>query len=269
MDHAPAVGEADRLADLGKDLKQPRPVGGLELVGQGLPGDELHGQERRAVGQRSQGVHRRDARMRQPARDLRLPDEPVGAGAGQQGLESDLAVEAQVHRGEDPAHAAARDLAQHAVAGDRNRWRISRRLCDRQLRASGRDARSGVHLDCRTRARYGHRLQDWAVRIRGIRIDERQIGSDARGSFGARGPCDRIITETAIDGVVWVQGRHGSRSFEHAREAGGAPCGGHMHLGCLVSVQGRRRNAGPTAAVRAVPSDAISDRSQCTIAGGL
>ena len=113
VDDAATVGEADRLADLRERLEQPRPVGGLHLVGQGLPGDEFHGQEGGAVGQRPQGVDRRDARMRQPGGDLRLADEAVGVGPGQQDLERDVAVEAEVVGGEDAAHAAAGDLAQH------------------------------------------------------------------------------------------------------------------------------------------------------------
>ena len=87
VDDAPAVGEADRLAHLRERLEQPRPVGGLHLVGQGLAGDELHGQEGRAVGQRPQRVDRRDARVRQPGRDLRLADEAVGVGPRQQDLQ--------------------------------------------------------------------------------------------------------------------------------------------------------------------------------------
>ena len=102
VDDAPAVGEADRLADLLERLQQPRPVGGLHLVGQGLPGDELHGQERGAVGQRAEGVDRRDARVLQLGGDLRLADEAVGVGPGQQDLEGDVAVEGEVAGGEDP-----------------------------------------------------------------------------------------------------------------------------------------------------------------------
>ena len=116
VDHAPAVGEADRLADLRERLQEPRLVGRLQFGGQGLPGDQFHGQEGGAVGQRPQGVDRRDARVRQPGRDLRLADEAVGVGPGQQDLQRDVAVEGEVECGEDPAHAAAGDLAQHAVA---------------------------------------------------------------------------------------------------------------------------------------------------------
>ena len=119
----------------------------FSLVGQGLPGDEFHGQEGRAVGQRSQGVDRRDARVRQPGGDLRLADESVGVGPGQQDLESDVTVEAEVACGEDPAHAAAGDLAQHAVAGDRNRSRTSLRLGDHRLRARCCQARDSCLPD--------------------------------------------------------------------------------------------------------------------------
>jgi hypothetical protein len=41
--------------------------------------------------------------VRQPGGDLRLADEAVGVGAGQQDLERDIAVEAEVEGSEDPA----------------------------------------------------------------------------------------------------------------------------------------------------------------------
>ena len=117
VDDAPAVGEADRLAHLRERLEQPWPVGGLHLIGQSLADDEFHGQERRAVQQRSQRVDRWDARMRQPGGDFRLADEAAGIGLGQQDLEGDVAVEAEVVGYQNLAHAATGDLMQHAVAG--------------------------------------------------------------------------------------------------------------------------------------------------------
>src|SRR5262249_13684303 len=70
-----------------------------------------------AAGQGAQRVHGGDARVRQPGGDLGLADEAVGAGAGQEDLDGDLAVQGQVDGGDDLAHAAAGDLAEHAVAG--------------------------------------------------------------------------------------------------------------------------------------------------------
>jgi hypothetical protein len=55
--------------------------------------------------------------MRQAGGDLRLADEAIGVGSGQEDPEGDFAVEGEVVGGEDPAHAAAGDLTQHAVAG--------------------------------------------------------------------------------------------------------------------------------------------------------
>ncbi len=116
VDDAPAVREAHRLTNLEKGLQQPRLVGVLHLVGEGAPGDQLHGQEGRAVGQRSQGVHWRDAGVGQPGGDLRLAHEAVAVGAAQQHLEGHVAVQGHVKGAQDAPHAAASDLAQHAVA---------------------------------------------------------------------------------------------------------------------------------------------------------
>ena len=118
VDDAPAVSEADRLAYLREGLQQPRPVGGHHLGGQSLPGDQFQCQERGAVGERAEGVDGRDAGVRQPGGDLRLADEPVGRGTGQQHLDGDIAVKTEVVGGEDLAHAAAGDFTEHAVAWD-------------------------------------------------------------------------------------------------------------------------------------------------------
>jgi hypothetical protein len=121
--HPPAVGEPDRLGDLLEHLHQPRQVvrrrrAGLEQLGQGGAVDELHGQERGAVGQFAEGVHRRDAGVRQLRRDLRLGDEPPGVRPRQQGLDGDFTVEGEVASGEHPPHAALGDHAGNGVPGD-------------------------------------------------------------------------------------------------------------------------------------------------------
>ena len=83
VDHAAGVGVGDRLADLLEDRQEPRDVEGRvgalgQQRGQGPASDQLHRQERPAVGER--------ARARRPARssgcwsmaaDLRLLDEPI------------------------------------------------------------------------------------------------------------------------------------------------------------------------------------------------
>jgi hypothetical protein len=100
-----------RLAD--QDLTQDRTE--PKDIGQGLASDEFDGKEGRAVGQHSQGVIRRNARMRQLGGELRFADEADGIGPGQQDLQSAIAVQADVESGKDLAHAAAGDLAQDPV----------------------------------------------------------------------------------------------------------------------------------------------------------
>jgi hypothetical protein len=51
-------------------------------AGRSASGDELHGQEGGAVGQRPQGMDRRDAGVQWSGSDLRLADEAVGVGPG-------------------------------------------------------------------------------------------------------------------------------------------------------------------------------------------
>jgi hypothetical protein len=144
MDDAAAVSEADRLAHLEKHLQQPRAVGALHLFSQGVPRDELHGQEGRAVLERPQGMDRRDAGVRQPRRDLRLAHEAVGVGAGQKYFQGHVTVESQVVSAKDTAHAAAGDLAQHPVTGH-CRQIICRRV-NTGVGAVG--ARRATHLIC-------------------------------------------------------------------------------------------------------------------------
>ena len=83
VDDAVGVGVADRLADLLEHRQEPAAVGRRvgppsEQVVEGLALDELHRQERPAVGQRADLVDRRDAGVLQLAGDPGLVEEPAG-----------------------------------------------------------------------------------------------------------------------------------------------------------------------------------------------
>jgi hypothetical protein len=118
--HDPAgVGESDGLAHLLEGAQQPRqvgrPVGRGEFVGQGAAADELHGQERPAVGQLAQGVDRRDARVREAGGHPGLDDEPAGVLPVLHHLDRHLPVEDRVAGGVDDPHPAAGDLPGEGV----------------------------------------------------------------------------------------------------------------------------------------------------------
>ena len=90
-------------------------------LGEGLAPDQLHGEERPAVGEGAQLVDRHDARVLELAADLRLLDEAadhLGAAAEvvAQDLDGNVAAQVGVAALEHLAHAAAGDLAVDAVA---------------------------------------------------------------------------------------------------------------------------------------------------------
>ena len=142
MDHAAGVGVGHRLRDRLEDRQEPGQVvgrarAGREQVGQRLALDQLHGEERPAVGEGAQLVDRHDARVLQLAADLRLLDEPadqvgVVAEVLAEDLDGHVAAEVGVAALEHGAHAAAGDLAVDPVAESR---------CRRRSRA-GRSARA-------------------------------------------------------------------------------------------------------------------------------
>ena len=70
------------------------------------------------MGERAQGVHRWDARVRQFGRDLALGDEPLGVSPRQERLDGDFPIEDKVDGGIDPAQAALGDLTGDGVARD-------------------------------------------------------------------------------------------------------------------------------------------------------
>ena len=127
MEHAPAVGIGDRLADVDESVEEvPQPphpflgiaarlvVGLVELADRLLeadPADEPHGIERPAALVDPQAIDRHDPGMLQPAGDLGFQQEP-GAALGIVGalgfdlLQRHLALELGVERDRDLADAA-------------------------------------------------------------------------------------------------------------------------------------------------------------------
>ena len=82
VDHAPGVGVGHRLGDGLEDRQEPRQLGGrpragLQQVGERLPLDQLHREERPAIGEGAQLVDRHDPGVLQLAADLGLFDEPA------------------------------------------------------------------------------------------------------------------------------------------------------------------------------------------------
>jgi hypothetical protein len=89
---------------------------------EGVPLDELHGQEGPAVGECADLVHGGDARMLQLSGDACLAEEALGrerigwVALGQQ-LDGDIAVEGDIAGAIDDAHAVVADLVDQLVAG--------------------------------------------------------------------------------------------------------------------------------------------------------
>ena len=136
-----------------------RQASASEHVAKALAADELHRDERRALGF-AHFVDRGDVRMLQRRRGLGLLHEAAAAlGVGdelrKQHLERDFAVERRVDRSVDDAHAAAAELADERVVGQRaagheaSHMRIVRFPADTTLAAAARAA------DCAGAARAG------------------------------------------------------------------------------------------------------------------
>ena len=90
--------------------------------------DELHGEERSAVGEGPDAIDGRDAGVLEPAGDARLVDEPPRGGGvrrvlRQEDLDGDFAAEVEVEGAEDDAHAAAADLAEQTRTPAARRFR--------------------------------------------------------------------------------------------------------------------------------------------------
>ena len=86
MDHPLGVGVGDRLAHLLEDPHELRPPlpgpAASQQRRQGPALDQLHGEERPAVGQPAELVDRHDARVRELAADPRLVEEPLDQHRG-------------------------------------------------------------------------------------------------------------------------------------------------------------------------------------------
>ena len=160
MQHSPPVGVVDRVADVEEppqELAQlQRATAGvilerlvaMELLDgllERIAPDEPHGVVRPAVAVGTQPVDRHDARVLEPAGDLRLEQEPLPAGrvvgvVVEDLLEGHLAVQLAVERDEDGAQAAAgvgpQDAEPLAVGWwpcRRSSWPCGRRrLCRRR-----------------------------------------------------------------------------------------------------------------------------------------
>ncbi len=125
MDDSPGVGLRQTLRHLQRELEG---AGGREGPatdegGQGLPADQLHGDEGVAL-RLVDLIDHRDGRVGERGGGLRLLAQAALAlgivlGAGGQDLERPLAAEAVVQGAVDRAHAAVADLGNDRVVGQR------------------------------------------------------------------------------------------------------------------------------------------------------
>jgi hypothetical protein len=125
MDEIAAVGQVHRF---GQSLHQSGCVAGRQYVpgqplGQRTALDELHDEIRPAI-QLPAVVDLDDVRMAEAGHRLGLPQEPTqllrqGVRAGQQHLQGDGAIQAEVADPVHGAHAAVTEHRLHLVAGDR------------------------------------------------------------------------------------------------------------------------------------------------------
>ena len=140
-----------RVADSLRDLFENGDEAGAVLPGlmsgarlqhcrQRFTFDELHGQERPAIGHRAQLVCGRNAGMLELPGDLRFDNEALGGGGVglvilAEQLDGDFPLEPQVARLVDDTHAAPADFAQKLIA---------RRSQNRNRRRAGGGRRSGL-----------------------------------------------------------------------------------------------------------------------------
>ncbi len=146
MDHPPGVGIRDRLRDRLEDREEPGQAVGRILaagqqLGQRVPLDQLHAEERPAIAEGAHLVDRHDPRVLQLAADLRLLDEPadhVGVIAEilAEHLQGHVAAEVRVASLEHRAHAASGDLAVDPVARAGARIVATARAMERRFGAA-------------------------------------------------------------------------------------------------------------------------------------
>jgi hypothetical protein len=126
MNHVVGVGVRDGLSDLLEDGQEPTAVSGqvgasFEKFSQRLAFDELHGEERSAVGKRAKIMHGRDIRVLQLAGNAGLVGKPTSRARGGrepilENLDRDFPSEDGVGGAIDGSHAAAGDLLAEGVA---------------------------------------------------------------------------------------------------------------------------------------------------------
>ena len=125
VDHPVGVRVPDRLTDRLEHGQRVHRGAGLEQGFEGVALDELHRQERPAVGEFADPVNGRDAGVLELAGDLRFVDEPHcragprGVPLGQD-LDGHLAVQGHVPGAVNHPHAAAADLVEQLVPGRRD-----------------------------------------------------------------------------------------------------------------------------------------------------
>jgi hypothetical protein len=121
MDDAVGVGEGHRVAD----AEQHREAGVEIDIGdpaiEPFAADPLHRVEQASIGEAAEVVHRHDARMFQPAEDVRLLGQARGDGGirlavGIEHLQGDLAIQRRIAREVDRAHASASEHGEQLVA---------------------------------------------------------------------------------------------------------------------------------------------------------
>ena len=111
------MGVRDCLTDLCEYRDQGRAIRGFsrKQIGERVALDELHREERPAIRQRADVVNRRNRGMLELTGDARFVEKAPGAGrtdgeASLEELQSDIAVEGDLPRSVDDAHAARTDL---------------------------------------------------------------------------------------------------------------------------------------------------------------
>jgi hypothetical protein len=146
MNDPEGVRVGHRLAKVLEDRYESPSIGGrvralAEQGGQGAALDQLHGQERPAVGEHAEVVHGRDAGVLELPGDAGLVGEPPGCpGVGRvlllQYLDGNLAAQHDVGGAVNDAHAAAGNLLAQPIP--RGGVRHSRGHCDFSGALSGK-----------------------------------------------------------------------------------------------------------------------------------
>ncbi len=152
MDDVVGVSIGDRLADLLEDGQEAAALRGVSAApehgGERFALDQLHGQERPAIGQAAQVINRRDGGVLELRGDAGLVEEPprragVGAVTLLQQLDCDFALQDRVGGPEDGPHAATGDLVVQPVTlpnghASRDPWQRVGRIVGEVIRRQSR-----------------------------------------------------------------------------------------------------------------------------------